>query len=690
MAENKLYKKGDEVFVFYRMGKRCQPRRKYFAALDPRHGVYRPRQGMSEGWVPAKVAFDVQKATDKVCVEYTWPHFFTMRGHMADASGDYKDLYPLEDVRPKVPDPMPDPNKCFILPGSRPELSILTFRWGGTNEIIAPEQWGETGSSVSDLFVDSFVDMAVTRSLHNEYEVWTVYIEDHSDMVKLADSAHLIFGPHHPLRRARVCCGMYFLYPTSFEEGCVPTMETGEDGGAALVNQKSFFKLVQAVERCGIPTRFPHPSGFYEVLASKRWTHMMSLTPHLRVPPTVALPRMFVERDAKEAAENGLHALNLVRRQQAALRGEPVPEGGIVKGVAKLGFSWEALDVKFWEGKQGLADALVSLTQAIEISQELTGQPHDLESIIVQEYMPHDLELRIYVVEGKVEASIYTKFCRIKDNQEFGDFKELFDQGEAASSWMGGDLEALQDGERQAREITQHWMSWVQAQTCQMPPAIRYDYFIGRQAGKTGKAFVWTLEICELGFSMLGEKTLPKKVFTAMLRNCMSGCGMELKEPEDEAAGSKDPKAAKPAADAKAEAAPGDAPQFVYMTVPMGDGTREQQLCTGKYELVPKEQPNGMPLWAHSRGDRFLYFGVDRHWYVGDEEEQGMQFKCDQGYIRIPGKPGVLPVDLEDAWERSDPVTEEWQADGSIIVSYQQIPQGTVKSKGKGKKSKQR
>ena len=34
-------------------------------------------------------------------------------------------------------------------------------------------------------------------------------------------------------------CAMYHLYPTGFEEHCVPTSETGGDGGAALVDQKA-------------------------------------------------------------------------------------------------------------------------------------------------------------------------------------------------------------------------------------------------------------------------------------------------------------------------------------------------------------------------------------------------------------------------------------------------------------------
>ena len=42
--------------------------------------------------------------------------------------------------------------------------------------------------------------------------------------------------------------------------------------------------------------------------------------------------------------------------------GRQIPEDlQITKGVAKLGFSWEALDVKFWEGRDGLEEALLQL-----------------------------------------------------------------------------------------------------------------------------------------------------------------------------------------------------------------------------------------------------------------------------------------------------------------------------------------
>ena len=41
--------------------------------------------------------------------------------------------------------------------------------------------------------------------------------------------------------------------------------------------------MMQAVERVGIPSRFPHDSGLYELLASKRWTYYMALAAWLGV-----------------------------------------------------------------------------------------------------------------------------------------------------------------------------------------------------------------------------------------------------------------------------------------------------------------------------------------------------------------------------------------------------------------------
>eukprot|EP00927_Polykrikos_kofoidii_P019899 TRINITY_DN19331_c0_g1_i1.p1 TRINITY_DN19331_c0_g1~~TRINITY_DN19331_c0_g1_i1.p1 ORF type:complete len:580 (-),score=89.20 TRINITY_DN19331_c0_g1_i1:59-1798(-) len=527
-----LYRKNDEVFVFYRMHVRCTAARKYLAMLDAHHGAYRPRTGLAEGWVPARVTENQTTAgprCNEVCVEYRWPHFFTKQGRMADSTCGWTEWYPTGDVmlmstaRGQLNDAGADGRRSEMLPQDvRPELAIVTFRWGGPGSISHCQQWGETGVSASDTFIESFVDSTVKPTLKHGYEVWVVYIEDHSDMLKVADMAHHMLGATHPARRAKNTVGMYFLYPTAFEEGCVPTMETGSDNGAGLVHQTSLFKMMRAVERAGIPTRFPHCSGLYEQLASKRWTHQLSLTPHLRVPPTVAVPRMLIERDSADAAAKAIATLNLVKKQQAKMRGEG-PPAGVQKGVAKLGFSWEALDVKFWSHKDKLAGTLDELSNTIKISDEFTAQPHDCEALLVQEYVPHDFELRMYAVDGKVVGTIFTKFCKIKENQEFGDFEQKFTRQEAAKSWMAGDQEAAEEGEQQCQELTEHWLAWLQTQSCEVPSAVRFDYFVSRDGKRRGKAVVWTLEICELGFSMLGHQHLPQKVFAAMLRSCVGG-----------------------------------------------------------------------------------------------------------------------------------------------------------------------
>lgn len=520
------YKKGELVYVFYRMSQHYQSERNYLAVLDARHGAYRPRMGMSDGWVPAKVVAD-SDGSEVIAVEFAWPHFYTKQGHLADPGKDCQAVFKSVHVRTCAESSSSTANhtkdrRPMNPVAESPELSIITFRWGGRNEVSSAAQWGATGATVSDLFINSLIDNGImARVGETNFEVWTVYIENACDLVKVADSAHLIFGPNHPARRAKRTCAMYFLYPSGFEEGCIPNQETGDDNGAALVSQTRLLSCMKAVERAGIPTRFPHASGFYELLASKRWTSLMCLTPHLRVPPTVALPRMLIEQDVDEFAERALDALRDVRARQAHLAGEEVPpEPG--KGVVKLGFSWEALDVKMWNGGvDAFKEAVHQLTKYIEISEELTGQPHDLETIIVQDYIQHDLELRLYVVDGLVEGRVCTKFNKIKENNEFGGFQEEFDLQKAAQEWMGGDFLALKDGEKQCEEIARQWLCWVRTQVIDVPPAIRFDFFVSRKEGKVGEAAVWTLEICELGFSMLGLTDLPDKVFLAIARSCL-------------------------------------------------------------------------------------------------------------------------------------------------------------------------
>merc|ERR1740129_1687153 len=66
----------------------------YVAALDPRHGAYRPRMGISEGWVPGRVSLDQDtngQHCGEVSIHYSWPHFFTKHGRLTNNSKPYCD-----------------------------------------------------------------------------------------------------------------------------------------------------------------------------------------------------------------------------------------------------------------------------------------------------------------------------------------------------------------------------------------------------------------------------------------------------------------------------------------------------------------------------------------------------------------------------------------------------------------------
>eukprot|EP00427_Karlodinium_veneficum_P037965 CAMPEP_0169280800 /NCGR_PEP_ID=MMETSP1016-20121227/55833_1 /TAXON_ID=342587 /ORGANISM="Karlodinium micrum, Strain CCMP2283" /LENGTH=299 /DNA_ID=CAMNT_0009369215 /DNA_START=281 /DNA_END=1180 /DNA_ORIENTATION=+ len=54
--------------------------------------------------------------------------------------------------------------------------------------------------------------------------------------------------------------------------------------------------------------------------------------------------------------------------------------------------------------------------------------------------------------------------------------------------------------------------------------------------------------------------------------------------------------------------------------------------CTGDYELS-EELVNGLPMWRHRTECRFLFFGTDAKWYIGDEDEEDSNFEIRNGYV---------------------------------------------------------
>ena len=246
-----------------------------------------------------------------------------------------------------------------------------------------------------------------------------------------------------------------------------------------------------------MPTRFPHPSNVYRVFLSKDWMAHLCLQPGLRCPATTKVNRASVETDPQAAAANALKSLDLIRKVQRgnnrdgnwAGRGateklgapdasaydpdSPVPWDKVT-GVTKLGFSWEAADVKKFSGVDQLAARLRKLFDQPQVShiekvvQESTlcrHLPHHAlasptahslspqctaDSTFVQIMVANaDCEVRTFVVNGRPvkHARRFTKFDQPHDDA--GGKFSVFDRcgrAEALERWFDNDDKALKVG----------------------------------------------------------------------------------------------------------------------------------------------------------------------------------------------------------------------------------------------------
>jgi hypothetical protein len=87
--------------------------------------------------------------------------------------------------------------------------------------------------------------------------------------------------------------------------------------------------------------------------------------------------------------------------------------------------------------------------------------------------------------------------------------------------------------------------------------------------------------------------------------------------------------------------------------------------CAGVYVMVPNRLPNGFPLWKQRDGDHFLYSGTGKRWFIGDEEEEEMNFVCNSGII--VGRDIHRGSPSSGAWQRFD--GEAWVDDDAISVT---------------------
>ena len=232
-------------------------------------------------------------------------------------------------------------------------------------------------------------------------------------------------------------------------------------------------------------------------------------------------------------------------------------------GCAKLGYSWEALDVKMWQNKKNykLQNALFELSKHLEITKNLVGQAHFIGQVLVQEFIPHVLEMRMYYIENSLRFTMFSRFDKVKENHEFGGFWHMLPAA-ALKDYLNNDNAAMNAIIEEGKRISELLLDFCKTQSCEeIIPAIRFDFFVQyrphsgypevsltagsnkvmdkqsrssmqvdesncpagfiRANGAKGDVCLYTLEMCELGFSILHNKKIPSEVMPALVRSCL-------------------------------------------------------------------------------------------------------------------------------------------------------------------------
>ena len=196
------FREGDFVDVFYRIS---QDSGHYFPVANAASGTLRPRYGRTDGWMRAVLAEDWPLgqaalvgdlgATGSVRVRHTHPFWVNPAGELLDVSNESNMVVTVEarDVRPASDGRLT----------ARPTLSVFVVRWGGEHTKFNNEEWGGAGASVSEQYIEWFLDKCVYATLGPDYEVCTRCRDAATPPRRLAAAPAWSVHGHGPLSTAR-------------------------------------------------------------------------------------------------------------------------------------------------------------------------------------------------------------------------------------------------------------------------------------------------------------------------------------------------------------------------------------------------------------------------------------------------------------------------------------------------------
>eukprot|EP00756_Hemistasia_phaeocysticola_P010125 Hpha_TRINITY_DN14994_c0_g1::TRINITY_DN14994_c0_g1_i2::g.144637::m.144637 len=514
------YAAGEQVWVFYRFehGQGLtlpDEYESYFPVQTSACALKAPRTSKTDGWMRAVVAEEYPSPSGKPSEFVRLRPLHRLWGNR---KGSFVDLsIPSQAagrfIRARVAcvrrDPPPPPS-----------FSFLVLRWGiwttahdGDGEWGG---WGQYGSCVCDKYIKGFFTRAFER-MGATYEVLTCFVHQSADIRRLQPESLVARLATHQDGASGKSAALYYLWPVAWLDGHGGDLSA--DDLAGYVEREALLGIMQSIEATGVPTRHPHPSNLYRLLCSKDWSAHLCLTPQLHVPATTKVNRALVLSNPLIAARGALSAVSqLLSNGSTPVSARAVssqPKAELVsaepfRGVVKLGFAWEAREVYHFKGEEELAEKLTKL---------LTQPGNTADSALVQEFVPHDCEIRVYCIHGKPVKMLYTKFQGISDTGSPQGFRSL-DKAGAAKEWFKGDdalLDRVED--RLRKEMVPLWLRWLLTESSEVPSAVRMDFFV-QSKGSGCEPVIMIGELTEQGASTLGWDEGPEVTFDAVIDVC--------------------------------------------------------------------------------------------------------------------------------------------------------------------------
>jgi hypothetical protein len=470
---------GTRVWAFYRM----QGFKKESCAIalqTPYHGFTFPPIGFSDRWMEAVLIRDFVKQRYVFTDKSTWPQVEYLHRCWYDRDSQRVSCTTLTE-------PIAIGDLLLDGPPPPPAASIFVVRVADGDDANEWDEnsWGHTGSSVSDAYIFNLFQNGVYSRFGPDFEVVTCFVRNSFELDKISE--HYV----RSTMQGRHLASFMFAWVCAFEDDPVPNCAAG------FMNSDKFFGLQRRLEAIGIHSRFPHPSHFHKTIIAKDLYANLCLQSKLRLPKCVKVNRASAITDPHGSAARAISNL------EKLMNGRSLDISG--GGVTKLGYSWEAMDVRTFRGPNVLAQQITDL---------FFQNGCMVDSVLVQERVPNSFEIRFIVVKEEVKHTIYTHFGSVSIDGLFRDFERTQDRREAARRWFEGDDQGIEKAERIARECIEQWNLWFLTEIERTPPAIRFDFIVGRN--KDGNLTVHLGELCELGFSIMGMSNAEHEIFPAI------------------------------------------------------------------------------------------------------------------------------------------------------------------------------